>query len=356
MESPSGDGSGAGPRKRRRVKGCSGGEGNVQAAQGNRDHADTRAGCIAGREITPAPRTAAKNPGGLESHDARTSVGCNVVDSSLSSPRLAESAMGGRRHESLFTEPRGLRAVLDGAKASQRQEAGATQNVFRAGQGPSPWVSGREHPDTVRTWLADLRGRRDRGGRPVANEAQLRAITVVAERTIQEMEKGSGDVGSRGEPFRRLLHGRPGTGKTYVITLLCELFAELGWEQGVHYQVVTFQASSAQRIGGDTIHHSLGIAAGKKGAGDDNGRTSQQTIAKRVSRWRWLIIDDISMVSAQLLADVDIKLRSAIRGVVPSQGKNPDGTRPFGGLNVLFCGDFWQFRPLVPGFLANIPV
>ena len=95
---------------------------------------------------------------------------------------------------------------------------------------------------------------------------------------------------------------------------------------------------------------------GKKGAGDDNGRASQQTVAKWVSRWRWLFIDDISMVSAQLLADVDIKLRSAIRGVVPSNGKNPDGTRPFGGLNVLSCVDFGRFRPLVPGFLANFPV
>ena len=69
-----------------------------------------------------------------------------------------------------------------------------------------------------------------------------------------------------------------------------------------------------------------------------------------------MIIDEIHAVSAQLPADVDIKLRSAIRGVVPSKGKNPDGTRPFGGLHVLSCGDFWQFRPLVPGFLANIPV
>ena len=62
------------------------------------------------------------------------------------------------------------------------------------------------------------------------------------------------------------------------------------------------------------------------------------------------------MVSAQLLADVDIKLRSAILGLVPSTRSRPNGARPFGGLNVLCCGDFWQFRPLVGGSLANIPV
>ena len=61
-------------------------------------------------------------------------------------------------------------------------------------------------------------------------------------------------------------------------------------------------------------------------------------------------------MSDRLLADVDIKLRSAMLGVVLVEGMSLNGTRPFGGLNVLCCGDFWQFRPLVGGSLANIPV
>ena len=62
------------------------------------------------------------------------------------------------------------------------------------------------------------------------------------------------------------------------------------------------------------------------------------------------------MVSARLLTDLDIKFRSAIRDMVPSKRNRLNETRPFGGLNVLCCGDFWQFAPPVGGSLADIPV
>ena len=61
-------------------------------------------------------------------------------------------------------------------------------------------------------------------------------------------------------------------------------------------QVVAFQAVMAQLIGGDTIHHACGIPVFSKGADDEGAGTSQQVVAKRVLQWRWLIIDEISMV------------------------------------------------------------
>ena len=122
-----------------------------------------------------------------------------------------------------------------------------------------------------------------------------------------------------------MLHGGLGTGKSHVITLLRELFGELGWQQGVHYQVVVLQAVMAQLISGDTIHHACGIKAFKKGAEYDDGTDSQQIIAKRVLQWRWLIIDEISMVSAKLLAELDMKLRGVVRDLAPPKKMN--GTR-----------------------------
>ena len=38
-------------------------------------------------------------------------------------------------------------------------------------------------------------------------------------------------------------------------------------------------------------------------------------VAKKVLQWKWLFIDEISMVSAKLLADMDMKLRSVIRDI-----------------------------------------
>ena len=58
----------------------------------------------------------------------------------------------------------------------------------------------------------------------------------------------------------------------------------------------------AEQIGGDTIHHALGINPfGQKGS-DAKERQKQSAVAERVLQWRWLIVDEISMVSSQLLA------------------------------------------------------
>ena len=61
------------------------------------------------------------------------------------------------------------------------------------------------------------------------------------------------------------------------------------------------------------------------------------------------------MVSAKLLADVDVKLRSAVREVGATKLDATGKSEPFGGLNVLICGDLWQLDPPDGGFLGDIP-
>ena len=76
---------------------------------------------------------------------------------------------------------------------------------------------------------------------------------------------------------------------------------------------------------------------------------------KALLQLRWLIIDEISMVSARLLADVDTKLHSYARAVDPyvkDASKNPC---PFAGLNILCSGDVWQLPPPDGGLLGDIP-
>ena len=67
---------------------------------------------------------------------------------------------------------------------------------------------------------------------------------------------------------------------------------------------------------------------------------SEDKLATCMTIWRWLIIDEISMVSAKLLANLDMKLRSTIRekGTAKIDGYGLE--RPFDGLNVLLVGDF----------------
>ena len=66
-------------------------------------------------------------------------------------------------------------------------------------------------------------------------------------------------------------------------------------------------------------------------------------------------MDEISMVSAKLLAQMDVKLRGVIRHIGTAKEGADKRDRSFGGLNVLLCGDFWQLDPPDGGFLADIP-
>ena len=152
------------------------------------------------------------------------------------------------------------------------------------------------------------------------------------------------------------MHGGPGTGKTHVIKLLKEeLFGQvLKWNIGVEFQVVAFQAVMADLLGGDTIHHALNISIfGKKGHNRREGAAESQAVVtmKALLQLRWLIIDEISMVSARLLADIDFKLRSYVRSVDPFARDAKNVLRPFAGVNVLFSGDVWQLPPSDGGFL-----
>ena len=52
---------------------------------------------------------------------------------------------------------------------------------------------------------------------------------------------------------------------------------------------------------------------------------------------------------------MDVKLRQVVRDIGTAKLGQDQLSRPFGGLNVLCCGDFWQLDPPDGGFLASIP-
>ena len=123
----------------------------------------------------------------------------------------------------------------------------------------------------------------------------------------------------------------------------------------MHFQITALQAVMAHLLGGGTIHHACGIPAIKRGEEKGEDVKLQYETAKRVLQWRWLFIDEISMVSARLLAEVDAKLRGVIRDVGTTKLGEGGVPRPFGGLNVVLSGDFWQLAPPDGGFLADVP-
>ena len=102
----------------------------------------------------------------------------------------------------------------------------------------------------VQAWAACL------ASHAACNREQRGFCEKVAERVAEELREVQATASVASEPLRRVLHGRPGTGKSRTL----DLFEEIrGWQHGVDFQIVSFQAVMAELLDGDTIHHPLGL-------------------------------------------------------------------------------------------------
>ena len=206
----------------------------------------------------------------------------------------------------------------------------------------------------VDEFLADCRQRQ------TCNSEQLQFLQKVCRRLQAEAITGQdrgGAAETNTEPLRWALHGGPGTGKSYVLNLLRkDLFEQrLGWQQGKEFQVVTFQAVNAEPLDGETIHAALGLAW----HGNDSSVDAQRVLdlASQAVQWRWLVIDEISMVSAEMLARLEARCRQLVPDLSATKyAKQTNGrAAPFGGLNLILSGDLWQLPPPRGTFLGQIP-
>ena len=97
------------------------------------------------------------------------------------------------------------------------------------------------------------------------------------------------------ENLRWLVHGGPGTGKTFLIGQMRQFFENTcQWVHGLDFQIVALQGVMADMIQGDTIHSALGLHPFKATHGMEAGNPKQAEVARRVAHWKWLIIDEIS--------------------------------------------------------------
>lgn len=113
---------------------------------------------------------------------------------------------------------------------------------------------------------------------------------------------------------------------------------------------LAFQNSTAAQINGYTVHHWSGIPA-RSEDGTSTGDRHKQSI--KCQALHVIIIDEVSMLSAELLGALEYVVAGAIR----AQGtykKRPDGSkRAFGGVNLIMCADLWQLHPVSGTFLAS---
>lgn len=124
-----------------------------------------------------------------------------------------------------------------------------------------------------------------------------------------------------------LITGRAGTGKT---TLVHHLRERAGGETQA---VVAPTGVAALNARAQTIHSFFQFPFGVL---DPQRLRPSRNAGKLYKRMQRLVIDEISMVRADILDSIDAKLRQA-RG----------DARPFGGVQIVLVGDFLQLPPVV---------
>ncbi len=128
------------------------------------------------------------------------------------------------------------------------------------------------------------------------------------------------------------LTGEPGAGKTHVTnTYIAYLEA-----CGLKVAVTASTGIAATHIGGMTIHAWSGIGTKDMlNAYDLDQIATREKIVKRVKKAQVLIIDEISML--------DGKVVDMVNAVCKTVRQSADA---FGGLQVVFVGDFFQLPPV----------
>lgn len=128
------------------------------------------------------------------------------------------------------------------------------------------------------------------------------------------------------------LTGEPGSGKTHVT----RTFISYLREHGIEPAITASTGIAATHIHGMTIHawSGLGIKSSLT-TYDLDALSTKEYLVRRLNNAKVLIIDEISMLSANTLSMVDVACRT-LRG-------SPE---PFGGLQVVLVGDFFQLPPI----------
>src|SRR5690606_6881395 len=126
--------------------------------------------------------------------------------------------------------------------------------------------------------------------------------------------------------------GRAGTGKSTLLRL---------WRRSSRKKVIVLAptGSAALQVDGQTIHSFFGFPP-RMMHPDELKPMRQRKLVKSLEA---IIIDEISMVRADMIDQIDVILRLT-RGV----------DLPFGGIQMVFFGDLFQLPPIVSSEVERI--
>ena len=150
------------------------------------------------------------------------------------------------------------------------------------------------------------------------------------------------------DPPYLMVHGGAGAGKSHTIEALTEwihyILQKPGDDFNCPYVIKTaFTGAAASLIEGMTLHSAFGFDFGNKHYSlSDKIRDTRKNLLKNL---RMIIIDEISMVKADMLYQLDMRLQEI---------KEKIGVA-FGGISIFCFGDILQLQPVCGKFIFDRP-
>lgn len=131
------------------------------------------------------------------------------------------------------------------------------------------------------------------------------------------------------------LTGEPGSGKTHTINQYVAYLRS----HGIEPAITASTGIAATHIHGMTLHSWSGVGVMRDLSDEDVGEIAKSRyISGRVKKTKVLILDEVSMIDGETLSNVERICRRIKKSA-----------QPFGGMQVVFVGDFFQLPPVTKG-------
>ena len=175
-----------------------------------------------------------------------------------------------------------------------------------------------------------------------------RKVLDIAIKYAKDVVKARRDGNNAPKPIYLLGHGGAGAGKSMVINLVAKwchkILVKEGDDIDTPYIIKTaFTGTAASNIDGQTLHTSFAFNFDNKHYSlSDKKRDEKRNLFKNL---RIIVIDEVSMLKADMLYQLDLKLQEI---------KERVGV-PFGGVSILAFGDLLQLRPVLGAFPFEKP-
>lgn len=168
------------------------------------------------------------------------------------------------------------------------------------------------------------------GGGATGMNYEVKTVFVKIKYNLLMTQKEALDILKMGH--NAYITGPAGSGKTHLINMYLDYLDEHDVDVGI----TASTGIAATHIGGVTIHSWTGLGVRNVMTEYDlENLQEKQYLFKRMEKARVLIIDEVSMLHHFRLDLVDKVLKAFKRN-----------DEPFGGLQVILCGDFFQLPPV----------